>query len=96
MKSKHTLPQVKKLINPNAKPLLPGILELSMNKSGNDIVKVDATIQGSDKAKTGVKFNWFVKKQVYKKGKQWVKINGENVNENSNKLQYKLPNKKRF
>ena len=92
MKSKHTLPETKKLINPNAKPLLPGILELTMNKSGNDIIKVDATIQGSDKAKTGVKFNWFVKKQVYKKGKQWVKINGDNVNENSNKLQYKLPN----
>ena len=93
MKSKHTLPETKKLINPNAKPLLPGILELTMNKSGNDIIKVDATIQGSDKAKTGVRFNWFVKKQVYKKGKQWVKINGDNVNENSNKLQYKLPNK---
>jgi len=93
MKSKHILPETKKLINPNAKPLLPGILELTMNKSGNDIIKVDATIQGSDKAKTGVRFNWFVKKQVYKKGKQWVKINGDNVNENSNKLQYKLPNK---
>ena len=92
MKSNHILPQTKKLINPNAKPLLPGILELIMDKSGNDTIMVDATIQGSDKAKTGVKFNWFVKKQVYKKGMQWVKINGDNVNENSNKLQYKLPN----
>jgi hypothetical protein len=73
---------------------MPAILDLEIVPNVNEKkIIVTPTIRGENKETIGVKFNWFVKKQVYKKGKQWVKINGENVNENSNKLQYKLPNK---
>ena len=52
---------------------------------------VTPTIRGENKETIGVRFNWFFKKYIYKKGTEWVEITSKNIDSSSNELKYKTP-----
>ena len=71
---------------------MPAILDLEIVPNINEKkVVVTPTIRGENRETIGVRFNWFIKKHIYKKGVQWIEITSKKIDSSSNELKYKTP-----
>ena len=71
---------------------VPAILDLEIvpNIDEKKIVVIP-TIQGNNREKIGVRYNWFFKKNIYKKGIKLIELTSSLISSSSNELNYKTP-----